>query len=43
MSRAVRSQIRHAEPADRPALERFLSRWHSLRVARLGALEHPTR
>jgi ribosomal protein S18 acetylase RimI-like enzyme len=33
--------IRKAEARDRPALERFLERWHSLRVARLGELEHP--
>lgn len=33
--------IRHAEPADRPALEPFLARWHSLRVARRGVVEEP--
>jgi ribosomal protein S18 acetylase RimI-like enzyme len=36
-----RMRVRAAEPRDRPALERFLERWHSLRVARLGALEYP--
>ncbi|HEX2070447.1 MAG TPA: GNAT family N-acetyltransferase [Thermoleophilaceae bacterium] len=34
-------RIRAAEPGDRAVLESFLERWHSLRVARLGALEHP--
>jgi GNAT superfamily N-acetyltransferase len=34
-------RIRAATAADRPALEPFLARWHSLRVARRGALEHP--
>jgi hypothetical protein len=36
-----RMRVRAAEPRDRPALERFLESWHSLRVARLGALENP--
>ena len=35
------TQIRAAEPDDRPALEPFLARWHSLRVARRGGLVHP--
>jgi GNAT superfamily N-acetyltransferase len=35
------TQIRSAGPGDRPALEPFLERWHSLRVARRGAIEHP--
>src|SRR3954466_8625348 len=34
-------RIRAAEPGDRAELEGFLERWHSLRVARLGRLEHP--
>ena len=34
-------RIRAAEPGDRAELESFLERWHSLRVARLGMLEHP--
>src|SRR3954469_24476721 len=34
-------RIRTAEPRDRAELEGFLERWHSLRVARLGRLEHP--
>jgi GNAT superfamily N-acetyltransferase len=34
-------RIRAATAADRPALAPFLARWHSLRVARRGALEHP--
>lgn len=34
-------RIRAAEPGDRAALEDFLKRRHSLRVARLGTLEHP--
>jgi ribosomal protein S18 acetylase RimI-like enzyme len=35
------TRIRAAEPGDRPALEPFLARWHSLRVARRGELVHP--
>jgi len=34
-------RIRRAEARDRAELEGFLERWHSLRVARTGALEHP--
>ena len=34
-------RIRAADAGDRPALEPFLARRHSLRVARRGALEHP--
>jgi GNAT superfamily N-acetyltransferase len=34
-------RIRAAESGDRAELEGFLERWHSLRVARLGVLEHP--
>ena len=34
-------RIRAAEPGDRAELEGFLERWYSLRVARLGTLEHP--
>jgi hypothetical protein len=34
-------RIRPAGPDDRPRLEPFVTRWHSLRVARRGALEHP--
>ena len=34
-------RVRRREPVDRPAIESFLGRWRSLRVARLGALEHP--
>ncbi len=34
-------RIRASEPGDRPQLEEFLKRWHSLRLARLGTLEHP--
>ena len=34
-------RIRPAEPGDRAELEGLLERWHSLRVARLGMLEHP--
>jgi GNAT superfamily N-acetyltransferase len=34
-------RIRAAEPGDRAELEGFLERWNSLRVARLGGLEHP--
>jgi ribosomal protein S18 acetylase RimI-like enzyme len=37
----VRWRIRSAGPEDRTALEPFLTRWHSRRVARRGALEHP--
>jgi ribosomal protein S18 acetylase RimI-like enzyme len=33
--------IRRAEPADRSAVEDFLARHHSLRVARLGRVEAP--
>jgi ribosomal protein S18 acetylase RimI-like enzyme len=36
----VRTRIRAAEPDDRPALEPFLARWHSLRVARREELVH---
>ena len=41
MIAAMRTRIRPAGPEDRTALEPFLTRWHSLRVARRGALEHP--
>jgi ribosomal protein S18 acetylase RimI-like enzyme len=45
MIAVVPARIRAAQPADRPALEPFLVRWHSLRVARRGelvqSLEHP--
>lgn len=34
-------RIRAAAPGDRAELEGFLDRWHSLRVSRLGTLEHP--
>jgi GNAT superfamily N-acetyltransferase len=34
-------RIRAAEPGDRAELEGFLERGYSLRVARLGTLEHP--
>jgi GNAT superfamily N-acetyltransferase len=34
-------RVRPREPVDRPAIEGFLARWHSLRVARLGAVEQP--
>jgi ribosomal protein S18 acetylase RimI-like enzyme len=34
-------RIRAAEPGDRAELERFLERWYSLRIARLGTLERP--
>ena len=34
-------RIRASQPGDRAQLEEFLQRWHSLRVARLGILEHP--
>jgi ribosomal protein S18 acetylase RimI-like enzyme len=41
-----RMRVRHSEAADRPAVEPFLARWHSARVARRGALvrpiEHPS-
>jgi N-acetylglutamate synthase-like GNAT family acetyltransferase len=33
--------IRRARPDDRPVLEDFLRRWHSLRVARRGEVVHP--
>src|SRR5688500_2903527 len=36
-----RMTIRPAEDRDSEARAGFLERWHSLRVARLGALEHP--
>jgi GNAT superfamily N-acetyltransferase len=35
------ARIRSAGPEDRPRLEPFLERWHSLRVARRGVVEHP--
>jgi GNAT superfamily N-acetyltransferase len=41
MIAAMRMRIRAAGPEDRPTLEHFLARWHSLRVARRGAIEHP--
>jgi N-acetylglutamate synthase-like GNAT family acetyltransferase len=34
-------RVRQREHADRRAIETFLARWNSLRVARLGALEQP--
>jgi ribosomal protein S18 acetylase RimI-like enzyme len=34
-------RIRRREPSDRPAVEDFLARWNSLRVARLGRIERP--
>jgi ribosomal protein S18 acetylase RimI-like enzyme len=34
-------RVRAAEDGDRAALRAFLERWDSLRVARLGAVEHP--
>jgi len=37
----MRTRIRSAGPDDRTTLEPFLTRWHSLRVARRGALKHP--
>ena len=37
----MRTQIRPASPEDRIALERFLTRWHSVRVARRGSLQYP--
>jgi ribosomal protein S18 acetylase RimI-like enzyme len=33
--------IRERQPADDPAVEHFLLRWHSLRVARRGRIERP--
>jgi ribosomal protein S18 acetylase RimI-like enzyme len=41
MVAAMRAQIRSATPGDRTALEPFLTRWDSLRVARRGVLEYP--
>ena len=41
MIAAMPPRIRAATAGDRAALEPFLTRWHSLRVARRGALEHP--
>jgi GNAT superfamily N-acetyltransferase len=35
------TRIRTAGPEDRARLEPFLARWHSLRVARRGAIDHP--
>jgi ribosomal protein S18 acetylase RimI-like enzyme len=34
-------RIRAREDSDRPTVEPFLARWHSARVARLGALVRP--
>ena len=34
-------RVRPREESDRPAVEPFLARWHSARVARLGALVRP--
>jgi ribosomal protein S18 acetylase RimI-like enzyme len=34
-------RVRLSEPTDRPAIEHFLARWNSLRVARLGRIERP--
>lgn len=34
-------RVRCSEPNDRPAVEDFLARWSSLRVARLGRIEWP--
>jgi GNAT superfamily N-acetyltransferase len=34
-------RVRQREPVDRSAIEGFLARWNSLRVARLGVVEHP--
>jgi ribosomal protein S18 acetylase RimI-like enzyme len=34
-------RVRTVDERDRPAVEPFLARWHSARVARLGALERP--
>jgi GNAT superfamily N-acetyltransferase len=39
--RLLGMRIRTAEAGDRAALQRCLKRWHSLRVARRGAVEHP--
>jgi ribosomal protein S18 acetylase RimI-like enzyme len=36
-----RMRVRRSEEGDRPALEPFLARWHSTRVARRGELLHP--
>jgi ribosomal protein S18 acetylase RimI-like enzyme len=41
MIEIVGTRLRAAEAEDRPALESFLARWHSLRVARRGELVHP--
>jgi GNAT superfamily N-acetyltransferase len=38
---AMPVRVRAATARDRPRLEPFLARWHSLRVARRGALEYP--
>jgi GNAT superfamily N-acetyltransferase len=34
-------RVRQREPVDRSAIAGFLARWNSLRVARLGVVEHP--
>jgi GNAT superfamily N-acetyltransferase len=34
-------RVRQREPVDRSAIESFLARWTSLRVARLGVVEQP--
>jgi GNAT superfamily N-acetyltransferase len=34
-------RVRQREPVDLPAIESFLARWNSLRVARLGVVEQP--
>jgi GNAT superfamily N-acetyltransferase len=34
-------RVRRSEPVDAAAIESFLARWNSLRVARLGVLEQP--
>jgi ribosomal protein S18 acetylase RimI-like enzyme len=34
-------RVRRREPTDHPAVEDFLARWNSLRVARLGRIERP--
>jgi GNAT superfamily N-acetyltransferase len=34
-------RVRQREPVDRSAIESFLARWNSLRVARLGVVEQP--
>jgi GNAT superfamily N-acetyltransferase len=34
-------RVRRSGESDRPALEEFLARWYSTRVARRGALERP--